>query len=165
MQNMILIINNYFPSEDDTSSERSGMYSAINYSSGNELECDSSSNLSVESSINSARNNSKKNHGVDALLASNLQRQCSILQSPPPESSRLSGSRAGKKPVNDRRLMRNRSMVDLRSQLLHQTIVEQLKKKLCKTVGAVENIGFQMPYDGSSKSSSSSKKQGKKLWK
>lgn len=148
--------------EDDACSERSGMYSAINYSSGNELECDLSSNLSAESCIKPARNISNKSHGVDALLASNLQRQCSILQPPPAESSHPSASRAGKRPADDRRLLRNRSMVDLRSQLLHQTIVEQLKKKLFKTVGAVENIGFQMPYDGSSKSSSSSRKQGKK---
>ncbi|XP_020575317.1 probable serine/threonine-protein kinase WNK4 isoform X2 [Phalaenopsis equestris] len=142
--------------QDDASSVRSGMYSAINYSSGNELDCESSSN----------QTNPQKSHGVETLLASKLQSQCSLLQLPQPaESKRPSASRAGKKPaVDDRRLMRNRSMVDLRSQLLHQNLVEQLKKKLFKTVGAVENIGFQMPYDGSGKSSSS-KKKGKKSGK
>ncbi|KAK8955851.1 putative serine/threonine-protein kinase WNK5 [Platanthera guangdongensis] len=63
-----------------------------------------------------------------------------------------------KRPVDGRRLLRNRSMVDIRSHLLNKNLVVDLKKRLFKTVGAVENIGFQMPYDGSSKSSSSSKK-------
>ncbi|KAL0922543.1 hypothetical protein M5K25_006534 [Dendrobium thyrsiflorum] len=153
--------------DDDTSSVHSGMYSAVNYSSGNELDCEFSSNqtnLSAECSIKSARNNSMKSHGIDTMLHSSLQRQCSLLQPPPPESSRPSASHAGKRPVDDRRLLRNRSMVDLRSQLLHQTLVKELNKRLFKTVGAVENIGFQMPCDGSSMRSSS-KKQVKKLGK
>lgn len=34
-------------------------------------------------------------------------------------------------------------MVDIRSQLLHRTLVEEVNKlRLFKTVGAVENIGF-----------------------
>lgn len=43
-----------------------------------------------------------------------------------------------------RRLSRNRSMLDVRSQLLHRTLVEELNKRMFfNTVGAVENIGFR----------------------
>lgn len=58
------------------------------------------------------------------------------------------------------RLMRNRSMVDVRSQLLHRTLVEELNKRMFfNTVGAVENIGFRrIPgYGGASSSSSGTK--------
>ncbi|CAI0549135.1 unnamed protein product, partial [Linum tenue] len=44
------------------------------------------------------------------------------------------------------RLMRNQSLVDVHSQLLHQSLVEEVnKRRLFNTVGAVENIGFQAP--------------------
>ncbi|KAK6122171.1 hypothetical protein DH2020_044088 [Rehmannia glutinosa] len=50
------------------------------------------------------------------------------------------------------RLMRNRSLVDTRSQLLHRSLVEEVnRRRLFKTVGAVENIGFQSPFEVSSK--------------
>ncbi|CAM0950466.1 unnamed protein product [Alopecurus aequalis] len=57
------------------------------------------------------------------------------------------------------RLTRNRSMVDVRSQLLHRTLVEELNKRMFfNTVGAVENIGFRrIPGYGGGSSSSSSK--------
>jgi WNK lysine deficient protein kinase len=56
------------------------------------------------------------------------------------------------------RLPRNRSMVDVRSQLLHRTLVEELNKRMFfNTVGAVENIGFRrIPGYGGGPSSSSS---------
>lgn len=45
------------------------------------------------------------------------------------------------------RLTRNRSLVDTRSQLLHRSLVEEVnRRRLFNTVGAVENIGFQNPY-------------------
>lgn len=45
-----------------------------------------------------------------------------------------------------RKLTRIRSMVDVRSQLLHRSLMEEInKRRLLKTVGAVENIGFQDP--------------------
>jgi WNK lysine deficient protein kinase len=58
------------------------------------------------------------------------------------------------------RLTRNRSMVDVRSQLLHRTLVEELNKRMFfNTVGAVENIGFRrIPGYGGGSSSSSAKK-------
>ncbi|KAI3461720.1 hypothetical protein Pfo_018383 [Paulownia fortunei] len=50
------------------------------------------------------------------------------------------------------RLTRNRSLVDTRSQLLHRSLVEEVnRRRLFKTVGAVENIGFQSPYEVSRK--------------
>lgn len=53
-----------------------------------------------------------------------------------------------------RRLTRNRSLVDMRSQLLHRTLIEEVnKRRLFKTVGAVENIGFEVPREGSRKTS------------
>lgn len=46
------------------------------------------------------------------------------------------------------RLMRNRSLVDTRSQLLHRSLVEEVnRRRLFNTVGAVENIGFKSPYE------------------
>jgi WNK lysine deficient protein kinase len=51
---------------------------------------------------------------------------------------------------------RNRSMVDMRSQLLHRTLVEELNRRMFfNTVAAVENIGFRAPPGYSSPSSSS----------
>lgn len=39
-------------------------------------------------------------------------------------------------------------MVDVRSQLLHRSLVEEVNKiRLFNTVGAVENIGFQAPCE------------------
>ncbi|KAJ0809473.1 putative protein kinase WNK-NRBP family [Helianthus annuus] len=48
------------------------------------------------------------------------------------------------------RLTRNRSLVDMRSQLLHKSLVEEVsKRRLSKTVGTVEEVGFQAPVVGS----------------
>ncbi|KAH1214484.1 hypothetical protein AAZX31_14G189100 [Glycine max] len=53
---------------------------------------------------------------------------------------------------NHHRLTRNRSLIDIRSQLLHRSLVEEVnKRRLFKTVGAVENIGFQAPCDVTTK--------------
>lgn len=47
---------------------------------------------------------------------------------------------------NQRKLSRIGSLVDVRSQLLHRSLVEEInKRRLFKTVGAVENIGFHEP--------------------
>jgi WNK lysine deficient protein kinase len=76
-----------------------------------------------------------------------------------------------KGPMDRWRLTRNRSLVDMRSQLLHRSLVEEVnKRRLFKTVGAVENIGFQNPCEVSNKTSSSSrtgsstKAKGRKFW-
>ncbi|KAK4492120.1 hypothetical protein RD792_002917 [Penstemon davidsonii] len=50
------------------------------------------------------------------------------------------------------KLTRNRSLVDTRSQLLHRSLVEEVnRRRLFNTVGAVENIGFQSPFEVSNK--------------
>lgn len=147
--------------DEDSNSVHSEEYSAISYSSGNEHDSELSINsrkLSAKTIIKSRRHDATEIHAIDILRASNLQRQCSLLQ-PLPESRSPSSRCSGKRPVDGRQLLRNRSMVDIRSHLLHKNLVEDLKKRLFKTVGAVENIGFQMPYDGSSKSSSSTNKK------
>ncbi|URE15695.1 hypothetical protein MUK42_12502 [Musa troglodytarum] len=120
--------------EDAMSYTQSGRYSSVNYSSRDEQE----SKVSFHGSHKSTK------LGEDAAVADEFYKQCNIL----PERSR--------KPVGGRRLTRNRSMVDMRNQLLHRNLAEQLKKRLFKTVGAVENIGFQTPCDGSRNPSSSS---------
>ncbi|XP_061367339.1 probable serine/threonine-protein kinase WNK4 isoform X1 [Gastrolobium bilobum] len=56
--------------------------------------------------------------------------------------------------IDNRRLTRNRSLIDIRSQLLHRSLVEEVnKRRLFNTVGAVEDIGFQTPCDVSRKKS------------
>ncbi|KAL6278286.1 hypothetical protein ACE6H2_021887 [Prunus campanulata] len=47
---------------------------------------------------------------------------------------------------HQQKLPRIQSLMDVRSQLLHRSLVEEInKRRLFKTVGAVENIGFQTP--------------------
>ncbi|XP_006663741.2 probable serine/threonine-protein kinase WNK8 [Oryza brachyantha] len=59
--------------------------------------------------------------------------------------------REGEEERRRRRMTRNRSMVDMRSQLLHRTLVEELNKRLFfNTVGAVHDIGFRDPTTSSS---------------
>ncbi|XVE84354.1 hypothetical protein DITRI_Ditri17bG0005800 [Diplodiscus trichospermus] len=51
-----------------------------------------------------------------------------------------------------RKLTKIRSLVDVRSQLLHQAVMAEInKRRLFKTIGAVENIGFQEPAEVSGK--------------
>ncbi|XVF05845.1 hypothetical protein REPUB_Repub05bG0208400 [Reevesia pubescens] len=50
--------------------------------------------------------------------------------------------------LDNRKLTRNRSLIDSRSQLLHRSLVEEVsKRRWFKTVGAVEDIGFQAPCE------------------
>lgn len=58
------------------------------------------------------------------------------------------------KKIDNRRLTRNSSLVDVHSQLLHRSLVDEVsKRRLFKTVGAVENIGFQNPLEAPRKKS------------
>ncbi|KAL2333062.1 hypothetical protein Fmac_014275 [Flemingia macrophylla] len=71
--------------------------------------------------------------------------QCKVLA---PSTSK------SKMMVDNRRLTRNKSLIDTRSQLLHRSLVEEVnKRRLFKTVGAVENIGFVTPYEVANKKS------------
>ncbi|WOL06357.1 hypothetical protein Cni_G15089 [Canna indica] len=64
-----------------------------------------------------------------------------------------------------RRLTRNQSMMDLRSQLLHKALVEELNKRMFKTIGAVENIGFQVPFTSPSQRDQSQSQSQSRHWK
>lgn len=76
-------------------------------------------------------------------MAGTFCRQCTVLR-----GSHGATSSKEKVVVNNGRLTRNRSLVDVRSQLLHRSLVEEVnKRRLFKTVGAVENIGFQSPIE------------------
>ncbi|CAK8537948.1 unnamed protein product [Lathyrus sativus] len=71
--------------------------------------------------------------------------QCKILG-----GSQNASPSKNKMMMENRKLTRNRSLIDTRSQLLHRSLVDELnKRRQFKTVGAVENIGFQSPYDDS----------------
>lgn len=129
---------------DDTSSEsssHSGTYSNLNYFSGDEIH--------NESNINPAT--SDKHSNVNTKTRK-FTRFC------PEERNQNAGqcnafvpSRASKDNrvvMDSLRLNRNRSLVDIRSQLLHRSLVEEVyKRRLFNTIGAVENIGFQSPYE------------------
>ncbi|RZR72370.1 hypothetical protein BHM03_00012940 [Ensete ventricosum] len=69
-------------------------------------------------------------------ITNQLHRKCRVSA----EARGASSVRGGKRPVDSRRLMRNRSMIDVRSQLLHKALVERLNKRMFNTVGAVDNI-------------------------
>ncbi|PWZ29749.1 putative serine/threonine-protein kinase WNK7 [Zea mays] len=125
--------------DDDMSSVHSGKYSPVHYASGaGHEEAPASSSGSSKTRFGGGGS------GSAAALARQLERQCSV--SPQhagrPRRREDDDDRAGRR----RRMTRNRSMVDMRSQLLHRTLVEELNRRLFfNTVGAVENIGFRAP--------------------
>jgi WNK lysine deficient protein kinase len=129
----------------------SGKYSAIIYSSGNEAEADSSPRpREAQAQPVSHKSIRFGENCRDSHLPSEQHKQCRT--SPDASMGGASTSR-GRQPAFERHcMMRNRSMVDIRSQLLHKTLVHELNKRLFKTVGSVENIGFQNPYQDSSSS-------------
>ncbi|XWS13062.1 hypothetical protein CRYUN_Cryun36dG0005200 [Craigia yunnanensis] len=60
-----------------------------------------------------------------------------------------------------RKLTKIRSFVDIRSQLLHRSVMAEInKRRLFKTIGAVENIGFQEPREISGKTGFNSSPNG-----
>lgn len=148
--NKILYVDELY-TDDDDSSMHSGKYSAIIYSSGNEAEADASPRLrEAQAQPISHKSIRFDENPRDSYLPSELQKHYHIS---PDASTRGAGNSRGRQPTVDRRrMMRNRSMVDIRSQLLHKTLVHELNKRLFKTVGSVENIGFQNPYQDSSSS-------------
>ncbi|KAL0450925.1 UNVERIFIED_CONTAM: putative serine/threonine-protein kinase WNK5 [Sesamum latifolium] len=62
------------------------------------------------------------------------------------------------------KMVRTRSMVDIRSQLLHRTLVEEInKRRLFKTVGAVEHVGYHDVGDFSGGEKTSGISKGKSV--
>lgn len=128
---------------DDSSSQSSGRYSNLNYCSGDEYD----PQISPRNPKMHAQNPSRFCPGESSSCL-NQNRDIFFSGGVPTSFSK-------EKCVRDmRRLTRNRSLVDMRSQLLHRSLVEEVsKRRLFKTVGAVENIGFQDPYEVSRKTS------------
>lgn len=144
---------------DDSSSQcssASGKYSNLNYISSDENETSMSSvQIDQHTNINKIHNSSRfcpvENRKSKDFLGGLLykQSQCAIAGLSQGVASR---GRDGCK------LTRNRSLVDVHSQLLHRSLVEEVnRRRLFKTVGAVESIGFQAPCEVSSSKRGSSR--------
>ncbi|KAF9661901.1 hypothetical protein SADUNF_Sadunf19G0117000 [Salix dunnii] len=139
-------------SEDTSSrsSSHSGSYSGLNYISGDERKFDLST-ARREKHLNTRTQNSTRfcprdnsNSNIGQVLATNAYNHCKVMLE---SQSRVSSSKS-KRTMESRRLTRNRSLVDIRSQLLHRSLVEEVhKRRLSKTVGDVEDVGFQEPAE------------------
>ncbi|XP_057468707.1 probable serine/threonine-protein kinase WNK5 [Actinidia eriantha] len=120
----------------DTSSHsslNSCNYSNLNYCSGNENEFD----WSPKSNFSANTNNCTR-FGPEERRSKNFYNQSNAL---------LDTHQRANYVVNHQpKMTRMKSMVDIRSQLLHRSLVEEIKKRrLFKTVGALENIGYEDP--------------------
>ncbi|XP_011041801.1 PREDICTED: probable serine/threonine-protein kinase WNK4 isoform X2 [Populus euphratica] len=127
-----------------------GSYSCLNYISGDEHKLDLSTRRR-EKHLDTRTQNSTRfcprenlNSNTGHVLATNAYDNCKVLLD---SQSRVSSSKS-KRMMDSRRLARNRSLVDIRSQLLHRSLVEEVhKRRLSKTVGDVEDVGFQAPAE------------------
>ncbi|KAG9154981.1 hypothetical protein Leryth_012162 [Lithospermum erythrorhizon] len=129
---------------DDTSSQSSSYsvkYSNVNYCSLDDPE--TSLNLpDISNAQSSSRFCPQKYSTTGEALARSAAKQCEdMLRSQKASTSKGDSSRS---------LTRNRSFVDMRSQLLHRALVEEVsKRRQFKTAGALEDIGFQSPFGAS----------------
>lgn len=143
---------------DDASSRCSshGTYSNLNFCSMEDQEHNvASTRKDKHPIIKNHKCTTRFSHGEDTITLN----QCTVLAEPQAPST-------SKRMIDSRRLSRNKSLIDMRSQLLHRSLVEEVNKRwLFKTVGAVENIGFQTPCEITSKKSQPFFKewQGRKL--
>ncbi|KAJ4845912.1 Serine/threonine-protein kinase wnk4 [Turnera subulata] len=136
---------------DDTSSQsssHSGSYSHLNYISGEEHKFDKTSTRRDKQPMSRPHNSTRfcpqdnLNSHIGQAIATNAYNHCRALL----ESQHGASSSKSKRVMDNRRLTRNRSLVDVRSQLLHRSLVEEVhKRRLIKTAGAVEDIGYQAP--------------------
>ncbi|KAJ1273804.1 hypothetical protein BS78_05G012700 [Paspalum vaginatum] len=148
--------------DDTTSSMHSGKYSALHYASGHEEEEEEAERPAGPSySSPKARNSTRFGPGESPRGGAGRtaqdpgaparQVQVQPQRSAPPSPSPTPTTHAGRPRRREdgqhgRRMTRNRSMVDMRSQLLHRTLVEELNRRLFfNTVGAVESVGFRAP--------------------
>ncbi|KAL6952763.1 Serine/threonine-protein kinase wnk4, partial [Sarracenia purpurea var. burkii] len=135
---------------DDTSSQsslHSGKYSNLNYCSGEEHNSGTSPTRQdrlhcIPNMQKSIRFCQEETSHTRQSLAGDCLVPCKVSL----DSQRASTSKDWHL-MDRRRLTRNKSLVDMHSQLLHRSLVEEVnKRRMFKTVGAVENIGFQAPY-------------------
>ncbi|EXC19549.1 putative serine/threonine-protein kinase WNK4 [Morus notabilis] len=138
------------------SSSHSGTYSNLNYISGDDQN---ESNISPAiGDKNPNINYNTKIHNVTRFCPEERYRNINSGQSNEQCKAFMSsrGSKDKRVVMDSLRLNRNTSLVDIRSQLLHRSLVEEVyKRRLFNTIGAVENIGFQSPYDQVSKQNAS----------
>ncbi|XP_044472960.1 probable serine/threonine-protein kinase WNK5 [Mangifera indica] len=100
--------------------------SNLDYCSSNEDDFDSSEPLRIARTNKSTR-----------FCPTSSHKQC---------YEKVNSWRACSSSIHQRKLSRIGSMVDIRSQLLHRSLVEVInKRRLFKTVGAIENIGYHEP--------------------
>ncbi|KAB1224608.1 putative serine/threonine-protein kinase WNK4 [Morella rubra] len=129
-----------FFGNDDASSQSSlnSKYSNLSYYSGDEDDYDGSIPGGVEPSCNIAKAHiSTRFCPADKMRTNHFEQR----------NLRL-GSGRNYGPYHLQKLTRIRSLLDVRSQLLHRSLVEEInKRRLFKTVGAVEHIGFQEPRE------------------
>ncbi|WVZ54805.1 hypothetical protein U9M48_005550 [Paspalum notatum var. saurae] len=163
----------YALSDDDdtntTSSMHSGKYSALHYASGHEEDEENQAERAgpklqqpkgQEQHDKSPRGAAAHEHGPPARQ---VQRQGSASPPPPPPPPHAGRPRRREDGRHGRRMTRNRSMVDMRSQLLHRTLVEELNRRLFfNTVGAVESVGFRAPSSPSPSASPAAAARGRR---
>lgn len=145
--NLRVLVTGDLVADGDTSSQSSLCYSNMNYSSSNEMDNEQLS-PGKEPTPHTLQSKSSKStrfcpdEHLEAGTTSSTGRTYN------PENSPCRTSRGGRRSVADRCLSRIRSFVDIRSQLLHRSLVEEMnRRRMFKTVGAVENIGFQAPCE------------------
>ncbi|KAJ0007387.1 hypothetical protein Pint_30632 [Pistacia integerrima] len=139
---------------DDTSSQsssHSGTYSNLNYYSGDEHHHHMiSPSRSDHKQVTFSRPHQNSTRFCPEENISIPYRQCKVVLDS--HSHGAASSKSKRVTMDTRKLTRNCSLVDIRSQLLHRSLVEEInKRRLFKTVGAVENIGFQAPCEVSHK--------------
>ncbi|KAL3536607.1 hypothetical protein ACH5RR_005068 [Cinchona calisaya] len=110
--------------------------------------CDDASSQSSSNSYNLSyladRENSSK-LGEPQFMGTNTSKWTSRFCPNKVDETEKDYSRKWNRP-NITRMPRVRSLVDLHSRLLHRSLVEEIhKRRLFKTVGAVENIGYREP--------------------
>ncbi|KAF7143344.1 hypothetical protein RHSIM_Rhsim05G0229600 [Rhododendron simsii] len=127
---------NFIP-DDDASSQsslNSHKYSDFNYFLGNENALDLSPKTR-DSHFNAKAQNCTRFFPNECKSTTNCHNRCNALFN----AGRTYGS-------NDHREKITPMMMDMRSQLLHRSLVEMInRRRLCKTVGAVEDIGYKEP--------------------
>ncbi|CAN4098673.1 unnamed protein product [Withania somnifera] len=136
---------------DDTSSQSSSH--SASYSNFNYFSDDENDPVRISQPATAiTHHTSRFCPGENSSTGQSLARTCKAML----ELKGTSPTSKEKGKVDTRRLTRNTSLVDIRSQLLHKSLMEEVhKRRLFKTVGAVENIGFQQPYEDLKRSSRS----------
>ncbi|KAJ7964310.1 putative Kinase [Quillaja saponaria] len=132
---------------DDASSGSSSQetYSNLNYFSGDEKECNVTGTRRDKYPATVSYKCTRFCPGENFCTGMSMARSCckQVQVSVGPQAA---SSTKNKGSMNNHRLTRNSSLIDVRSQLLHRSLVEEVaKRRLFKTVGAVESIGFQAP--------------------